>query len=458
MKKTEQKVLKFIDDNSLIQKDDKIVVSLSGGPDSVFLLCFLKKYQKRLSISLSAFHLNHLLRGKNASDDELFCKQLCSSLNIPFFSVRKNVKQFARNQKISIEEAGRILRYSELNKLLKRSRFNKIATAHHSDDNAETVLLNLIKGTGLKGISGIPFIRDNVVRPILVLTKDEILKYLDSQNLKFRIDHTNFEVDMERNFIRNVLLPLIKSRLNPSVENALFNASQNFKSLYSYLLNSTSGLFKDVRLKNSVLTIPLNKLLLLDVNLLTFSLKELIERNFLENLTFKDVNSLKTLISKQTGKKIDLSSNLTANKERDVLIISRNEEHPNNEIKYLEISVGEEKLLNDSSLSVKLSDISKVSIGKDRSHEFISADNILNDKFVIRNWQNGDKFFPIGMNGSKKISDYLNELKIESGKKKNQLLLLNRKKIVWVIGYRLDDRFKITSETKNVIELCLKKA
>jgi tRNA(Ile)-lysidine synthase len=458
MKKTEQKVLKFIDDNSLIHKGDKILVSLSGGPDSVFLLYFLKKYQKRLAVSLYAFHLNHLLRGKNASLDEDFCKQICSSLNIPFFSVRKNVKQFAHKKKISIEEAGRVLRYSELGKLLKKISFNKIATAHNCDDNAETVLLNLIKGTGLKGISGIPVKRDNIIRPILILPKAEILKYLDMKKTKFRIDSSNFEVDLERNFIRHILLPLIRSKLNPSVDNAIFNASQNFRSLYSYLLASTNEVFKDICMRDSALNIPLNKLLQLNDDLLTFSLKELVERNFFANLMFKDISSLKSLISKQTGRRINLSSGLMAYKERDELIIKQNKDSGVPEKKNIKINIGEEKTFENCTVSIKHADIAAISPGKEKSREFISADNVVGSKFVIRNWQNGDKFFPLGMKGTKKISDFLNELKIESHKKKNQLLLLNGKKIVWVIGYRLDDRFKITKNTKNYLELCLKTA
>jgi tRNA(Ile)-lysidine synthase len=456
MKKTEQKVLKFIDDNSLIRKGDKILVSLSGGPDSVFLLHFLKKYQKRLAVSLYAFHLNHLLRGKDASLDEDFCKQLCSSLNIPLFSVRKNVKQFAHKKKISIEEAGRVLRYSELSKLLKKISFNAIATAHNCDDNTETVLLNLIKGTGLKGISGIPVKRDNIIRPILVLPKQEILKYLDLKKNKFRIDSSNFEIDLERNFIRHILLPLIRSKLNPSVDNAIFNSSQNFRSLYSYLLNSTNEVFKDICIRGSALNIPLNKLLKLNDDLLTFSLKELVERNFSESLMFKDIISLKSLISKQTGRRINLSSGLTAYKERNELIIKQNKDSGLLEKKNIKINIGEEKTFDNFTVSIKYADVAAISPGKEKTREFISADNIVGSKFVIRNWKNGDKFFPIGMKGKKKISDFLNELKIESHKKKEQLLLLNGTKIVWVIGHRLDDRFKITKNTKNVLELCLK--
>jgi tRNA(Ile)-lysidine synthase len=458
MEKTEQKTLKFIDDNSLIQKGDKIIVSLSGGPDSVFLLYFLKKYQKKFSVSLYAFHLNHLLRGKDASLDEDFCKQLCSSFNIPLFSVRKNVKQFARKKKISVEEAGRILRYSELGKLSKKIGFNKIATAHNCDDNAETVLLNLIKGTGLKGISGIPVKRDNIIRPVMVLPKHEILKYLELKKIRFRIDSSNLEVDFERNFIRHALLPLIRSKLNPSVDNAIFNSSQNFKSLYSYLLASTNELFRDIVINDSALNIPLDKLLQLNDDLLTFSLKELVERNFFANLMFKDIGSLKSLISKQTGRRINLSSGLTAYKERDLLIIKKNKDSVVREKKDISISIGEEKTFDNFTVSIKPVDVAAISPGKAKTREFISADNIVGSKFSIRNWQDGDKFFPLGMNGTKKISDFLNELKIESHKKKNQLLLLNGKKIVWVIGYRLDDRFKITKTTKNYLELCFKTA
>ena len=458
MKKTEQKVLKFIDSNSLIQKGDKILVALSGGPDSVFLLHFLNQYRNKLNISLAAFHMNHMLRGKDASLDQEFCKQLCLSLNIPFWSVKKNVKQFAREQKISIEEAGRVLRYSGLSKLLKKIKFNLIATAHHSNDNAETVLLNLIKGTGIKGISGIPVKRDNIIRPILVLPKDEILEYLEQKKISFRTDSSNFDIDLERNFIRNKLLPLIKSKLNPSVESAIFNSSQNFKSLYSYLLNSTSEVCKDINISDAILNIPLVKLSQLNDDLLTFSLKELVDRNFSENLTFKDISSLKSLISKQTGRSINLSSGLTAYKERDELIIKENKNSFVYAKKDIKINIGEEKRLDNFTLSIKPVDVAAITPGKTKSREFISADHIFKDKFIIRNWKDGDKFFPLGMKGTKNISDFLNELKIESHKKKNQLVLLNGNKIVWVIGYRLDDRFKITKNTKKYLELCLKSA
>ena len=199
MKKTEQKVLRFIDEKNLLEKDDRILVALSGGPDSVFLLHFLNKYSKKFKISLSALHINHGLRGKAALADEHFCKKLTKKSGIRFYSVKRDVKALARKLKISTEEAGRLIRYEEFEKFSAKEGFSKIATAHIADDNAETVLLNLIKGTGLNGISGIPFSRGKIIRPLLVLTKEEITQYLKFYKIDYRTDLTNLKSEYERN-------------------------------------------------------------------------------------------------------------------------------------------------------------------------------------------------------------------------------------------------------------------
>jgi len=181
IKSTEQKVIKFILNKKLIDEGDSILVALSGGADSVFLLEFLFKYKRRFNLDIAAFHLNHNLRGKEANIDEQFCKNLTAQKRIPFFSTSKNVKLFAKRKRMSIEEAGRELRYGELLKIAKTHNYKKIATAHNADDNAETVLLNLIKGTGFKGLSGIPERREKIIRPVLILSKKEILDYLHNK-------------------------------------------------------------------------------------------------------------------------------------------------------------------------------------------------------------------------------------------------------------------------------------
>ncbi|MGA7836827.1 MAG: tRNA lysidine(34) synthetase TilS, partial [Ignavibacteriaceae bacterium] len=229
MKKTEEKVLKFIDQKNLISRRDKILIALSGGPDSVFLFHFLLKFRKRFQIDLAAAHINHKLRGKNSDADEKFCKDLCEQNDIQFFSTRKDVKKIAAAKKISLEEAGREIRYSEFKRIAVQNNFSKIATAHNCSDNAETVFFNLIKGTGLKGLSGIPIKRENIIRPVLVLTKNEILEYLSKKKLKFRMDESNLESEFERNFIRNEIFPLIKEKLNPAFEEKIFHNSEILK-------------------------------------------------------------------------------------------------------------------------------------------------------------------------------------------------------------------------------------
>jgi tRNA(Ile)-lysidine synthase len=202
------------------------LVAFSGGSDSVFLLEFLLKYKRRFKIDLAAFHLNHNLRGKEAKIDERFCKNLTAQKKIPFFSTSKNVKLFAKRNRMSLEEAGRELRYGELLKIAKTHNYKKIATAHNADDNTETVLLNLIKGTGIRGLSGIPERREEIIRPILVLTKKEILDYLHNKKIKYRTDSSNIKNDYQRNYLRNEVIPLIKDKLNPQFDSAVFRTSE----------------------------------------------------------------------------------------------------------------------------------------------------------------------------------------------------------------------------------------
>ena len=190
-KTIEQKAINFIDENLLIEKGDKILIALSGGADSVFLLYFLKKFSKRFGIEVSAFHLNHKLRGKAASDDAKFCTEFCKKNKIELISISKDVIIYAKKNKISVEEAGREIRYTELIKAAKKLKCNKIATAHNSSDNVETILLNLFKGTGLKGLTGIPVRRENIIRPILCLSSDEIRNYLNQNKIEFRVDESN---------------------------------------------------------------------------------------------------------------------------------------------------------------------------------------------------------------------------------------------------------------------------
>ncbi len=454
MKATEQKVLRFIKENDLLFWGDKILVALSGGPDSVFLLHFLNKYKKKFKIKIGAVHINHGLRGKDSERDELFCKAICDELSVPFYLLRKDIKSYSKKNKLSLEAAGRKIRYDFFENISQENKYDKITTAHNADDNAETVLLNLIKGTGVKGIAGIPLRRNNIVRPILNLTKNEILNYLDENQFEYRIDKSNLSNEFERNFLRNEVIPLIQKNINPAFSNSTLNTSLILQRLNSGLAEIVCGLKSDIKsIRNKCVKIPIEFIEKENDFIVSYTIKEIIDENFSVKLESNDLKKVFLLLKKQTGKSEELSKNLIALKERNNITIQKKSELKNPNEK--QISIGSEIKISNKTLSISRVTKSEIKIVESKNTEFISADEISND-FIVRAWKEGDKFFPIGMHGSKKISDFLNDIKINSFKKKNQLVLVNSGCIVWVIGRRLDNRFKITPNTKKVFKLCLK--
>jgi len=454
MKATEQKVLRFIKENTLLSSGEKILIALSGGPDSVFLLHFLNKFKKKFKIELGAAHINHRLRGKDSERDELFCNAICDELSIPFYLLRKDIKSYSKKNKFSLEVAGRKIRYDFFEKVSKENKYNKIVTAHNADDNTETVLLNIIKGTGIKGIAGIPVRRNNIIRPILSLTKKEILDYLDVNRFEYRIDESNLSNDFERNFLRNEVIPLIQKKLNPSFSNSVLNTSLNLQRLNSGLAEIAGRLKSKVKVKrNKSVSIPIEFINNGGDFIISYTLKEIIEENFSVKLESNDLKKILVLSKRQSGKSEELTENLIAFKERSGITIQKKSLVKNHTEK--KISIGNEVKIDSKIFSISEVKREEVKIGKSKNTEFISADG-LSSAFVVRVWKSGDKFFPIGMQGSKKISDYLNDVKINSFLKKAQLVLENKGKIVWVIGKRLDDRFKISPDTKKVLKLCLK--
>ena len=454
MERTEQKILKFIDDKKLIVKNDKVLIALSGGPDSVCLFHLLIKYRKRFRIELGAVHLNHKLRGFEADNDEKFCKDLCDKFNVPIIIIRKNVQAISKKEKLSLEEAGREVRYSEFAKIARINNYTKIATAHTSDDNAETVFLNLIKGTGIKGLAGIPYERGIIIRPMLILTKAEILKYLDDNKVPFRTDASNFQSDYDRNYIRNEIFPMIRMKLNPSFEEKLINTSSLVRSISNVLEKIIDeSAIKVSDFSRGKLKISLRALKKYDAELWGDIFKRSIEKYFDVSLNYKNLEDINELLTVQVGRQVTLAKKLIALKERNEILFSqKGKEKIDSEI---EIKTGQIIKLNSKKLSIVNGIKKPLKFSSDRTKEFIDADEI-EEKFLVRKWKPGDRFYPIGMKGTKKISDFLNEQKISSYDKKNQLVLTNSGKIVWVVGLRLDERFKVTNRTNRIIELCLK--
>ncbi len=453
-KTIEQKVLKLIDENHLIKKNDSILLALSGGADSVFLFYFLLKFKRRLGINFSAFHLNHKIRGREAKTDELFCRNLCKENKVELFVAVKDVKSYAKKNKLSVEEAGRVLRYKELVKIAEKKSFDKIATAHNASDNAETVLLNLIKGSGLKGLSGIPVQRDKIIRPLLSLTSDEIRNYLIKKKVEYRLDASNLNIDYNRNFIRNEIVTKLK-KLNPKVEQKILNSSRIIRETRALFENQIAAFTQEAaEFSKGELIISLKKLKNLDKSLWGEFFKSVIESKFTLDLSTGNLQDLVKLAENQSGKKLALSNNIVAVKEREYLSVTLTKPVSYKPFERT-LKINDEAEVYGRTLRVEKISAEDTKRTQKKSVEYISADGI-KPAFQLRNWKKGDRFNPLGMKGSKKISDFLIDEKISSNGKKHQLVLLNARKIVWVVGLRIDDRFKLTSKTKKVIKLSYK--
>jgi len=452
-KTTEQKVLKFIHSCKLASTGDKILVALSGGPDSVFLLSFLLKFRKMFDLRLGAFHLNHLLRGKNSEEDETFCRNFCAAKDVEFFLINKNVKALSKKMKISVEEAGRIARYDELKKCAKKNSFNKIATAHNADDNSETVFLNLIKGTGIKGLAGIPPQRDNIIRPLLSISKKEIVEYLNINKIEFRTDETNLSADYERNFLRNEIINKVKERLNPSVDSAILKSSALLRNYYGYLFDQINPLLTKIIGRKDVL-IKISELNLIDERLRGLLLQEILIRKLSVDPDYATINSVLKLQSTQAGKVTKPGKNIIAVRERGAILIFKQKNNDDEKVS-IKIKPGDSKKIFNKMFTIKKNNKKDIKLNSSKETEFVDASKC-KSSFEIRNWKNADRFFPLGMKGSKKLSDFLTEQKVPVSEKLRKLVLTNSGKIVWVVGHRIDDRFKIQEETKKVYELCFR--
>lgn len=449
MKSIEEKVINFIARYGLIGQKENLLIAFSGGPDSVFALHFFYKFRKKFRCNISAVHFNHNLRGNESKEDENFAIAQCKKLIVDLNIIQLDVKAFAKKNKLSLEEAARILRYNELSKFAKRNSIDKIITAHNLNDNTETILMNLFSGTGISGLSGIPIKRENIIRPLLCLTKKEVLQYLNHNKINYRIDSSNLENDFKRNFIRNKILPLIEE-INPSFDDALFRSSQNFLKQKEFENKSIEYLIQNFskQIKNGY-ELSLDLLKIYDEIPGEF-LKFFLKKYFDYQLEHKDYIKINKLAFNQKGKSIALKNYLKVIKESDTLVFTKK---IIDNIEAVEIKIGESKKI--SGKTIKIESTTKSEKLSPDNYELIAADN-LDDTFIIRNWKIGDKFKPLGMKKEKNVSDFLTDLKIPAAIKKEQLVMINRNQIIWIVGLRISDDVKITSKTKKVIKLWIK--
>ena len=447
LKKIEQKVISFSSQQNLISKNDKILVAFSGGADSAFVLSVLKKYKAKFGIELAAAHVNHGLRGKEADADEKFCAEFAEKLGVEFHSAKVQVKRFAATKKLSLEEAARIKRYEALRKIAKKICVNKIATAHNLNDNAETVLLNLLKGGSPRSVAGIPPRREEIIRPALNVSREEIEFWLAENKIDFATDKTNFENEFLRNRLRNLILPQIRREINPKADEAIFNFSQILASQNEFVEKFASSRAEELFRKSAEgVSLDLSQLNELDLIIFGEIISKGLRNFFNYDISFTDVEKIKSVLQKQKGKRILLGGGLLAVKERKRLVFFIEEPEKETFFEFENEAVIE---TDGAVISVLKTKRKKKKV----NCELISADN-LGEKFTLRRWKKGDKFTPLGMKRGKKISDFLTDLKVPASKKKKVLVLENNGKIIWVVGFRISDEVKITDKTKRRMELC----
>lgn len=242
------KVIETIKKYGLIQAKDKIVLGVSGGPDSITMLDILRQIQEEFDFEIVVAHINHMIR-KEAIQDEEYVKKYCEKNSIEFFVKRIDVMSVANNRKIGTEEAGRFVRYEFFDEILKQTESNKIAIAHNKNDKVETIIMHLLRGSGLSGLKGIEPIRGNVIRPLIECERKEIEKYCDKNKLEPRIDKTNFENDYTRNKIRNIVIPYIEKELNPNIIETIDRLSEVVKKEDRYLEKVASNVYEKILIK-----------------------------------------------------------------------------------------------------------------------------------------------------------------------------------------------------------------
>lgn len=431
-----RKVRRYIRKNNMLSGESTVIVGLSGGADSVVLLHVLHT----LGYQCIAAHCNFHLRGKESDRDEEFSTRFSTSLGIPFYKTEFDTVSYAENSKISIEMAARELRYNWFEMLREKENAGTIAVAHHENDSIETLLINLIRGTGLKGLTGIKPVNGNIIRPLLCLSKKEVLKYADENNLEYIIDSSNYEDTFLRNKIRLQVIPLLES-INPSLTSGLTQTMENLveaEKIYDYAINDAfSCCFNETELE---INIP---------RLLSYPSPEIILYEILKNYGFgRDIIlNITESIFHQSGKEF-FSDKYRIIKDRKKFILTPINLFKNDE-KYL-IESTTEKLQEPIKLEIFHTGYTPdLKFSKEKNYAYFDAEK-LSFPLILRKWQDGDRFMPFGMKGSKKLSDYFSDHKFSLINKENAWVLCSGDDICWIVGERTDRRFKIDYNTTKI--------
>lgn len=458
MEAMEDKVYRTIKTHKLINENDNILLGLSGGPDSMALLYVLMLLKRKMDFKIYAAHINHGVRGKEADEDEYFVKNTCKALNIPFYVKRANMDKYAKENKMSSEEAGRKIRYDFFREILNKIGGGKIAVAHNKNDQSETVLFRFIRGAGIDGLVGMKYKNDDIIRPLLDVDRREIENYCCINNIETRTDKTNFETLYGRNKIRLELIPYIEKNLNNGIINTLFRNAEVLSDDRDFLNKYSQESFEKISEEETDNSVVLNKKNFIKLHsaiksrVIRISVERLMGN--IKNLEKKHIDDIMYLFeNSHTGKEINIAKGISAEVNYDKLIIKKNQrENKKVDFQY-KVELNETIFINELNIKIicKVLLREKTNISFDnRFIKFFDYDKIRSG-LCLRNRRVGDKITPIGMNGSKKLKDFFIDEKISREERDKIPLLVDGNNIVWIIGYRVSEKYKITGNTKRVL-------
>ena len=417
-------------------KDKKLLLAVSGGIDSMVLLDLFYK----LRFDICVVHCNFQLRGKESKGDEMLVREICQDSYIPYFIESFDTTEFAKINKLSIQLAARKLRYDWFQEIISLG-FDYVLTAHHLDDNVETFLINFTRGTGLEGLTGIPAQNGNIIRPLLPFSREEIENYALENKIQWREDSSNASDKYFRNKLRHNIVPTLKE-LNTGFLDSFQNTLHHLQQSESLVNDASKLVFeKVVEEKENQLEIHLKPLL-------EFQNYKAYLYQWLKAFGFSAWNDIYDLVEAQSGKQVFSETHILL-KDREKLILSER-----NEINKSEVFIIE-SIESKVNIPLKLRFCKAVNIFETVSNCIFVDESKIKFPLTIRKWQEGDYFYPSGMNGKKKLSKYFKDEKYSLLDKKNQWLLCSEDQIIWVIGKRADDRFINKETTQNSIKIVL---
>lgn len=429
-----QKLQNHLNHNLPFLIGKKLLLAVSGGIDSMILVHLFKELKYEIGIA----HCNFQLRDTESFGDQEFVQSYADENHIPFYTILFDTKSYANDNKLSTQVAARELRYNWFYEVLENEGYDYLLTAHHADDNLETFLINLSRGTGLEGLTGIPQQNEQIVRPLLLFSREEIENYAKENNIQWREDSSNDSDKYLRNKIRHHLVLMLKE-LNPNFLNSFQKTQSYLQEAQLMVEDAADMIFQQVvEEKEDTLYIDINKLLQLD-NYNSYLYQWLKEYGF---MAWDDIYDL---VEAQSGKCI-LSEQFRLIKDRDFLILS-----PQKNFKNDEYFIEENENLIEFPIKLQLSDESHIENPTDKSI-FVDKET-LKFPLKIRKWQEGDYFYPSGMSGKKKVSKYFKDEKFSLIDKENVWLLCSNNQIVWIIGHRADNRFIANKKTQQQLKI-----